>query len=175
MKEDDHMKSVLTFGTLAVLTALNHQGFADEQCKDVVLNFVDSENADSDKPQNSRRVTALIPCNSLPWDTHSSNPTTLHFIDHSDSQLCISQRSCGNIQAWSGHFALSVGWSDLTTLSDFWLFARNGRIATDWNGYQLVASFAVGHGQIERDCGPMTRPSCISSVKGSKNDISSWK
>ena len=49
MKEDDHMKSVLTFGTLAVLTALNHQGFADEQCKDVVLNFVDSENADHEQ------------------------------------------------------------------------------------------------------------------------------
>ncbi|MEY2987676.1 MAG: hypothetical protein RJB13_1197 [Pseudomonadota bacterium] len=161
--------------TIAICMTFTDQSRAEEQCKDVVLNFVDSGSMGSDLKQRGRRVTALIPCNSLPWDTNTATPTTLHFIDHSDSQLCISQRSCGNIQYWSGHFALSAGWSDVTTLSDFWIFARNGRIATDWNGYQLVASFAVGRGQIERDCGPMTKPSCISSVKGSKNDVSSWK
>lgn len=169
------MRAVLRLTTIALITCRVGQSLADDQCKDLVLNFVDSSQIGVDQNDSGRRVTAIIPCNSLPWDTNSSAPTTLHFIDHSASQLCIAQRSCGNIQSWSGHFALSVGWSDLTTLSDFWLFARNGRIATDWNGYQLVASFAVGHGQIERDCGPMTEPSCISSVKGSENDVSSWK
>lgn len=169
------MRSVLQVTTGLMLTLLSCPVFAEEQCKDIVLNFVDTASMDEGNDASRRKVTALIPCNALPWDTNPVTPTTLHFIDHSDSELCIAQRSCGNIHSWSGHFALSVGWSDLTTLSDFWLFARNGRIATDWNGYQLVASFAVGRGQIERDCGPMTRPSCISSVKGSENDASSWK
>lgn len=169
------MRLLIQIAAITIMAAFTKQILAEEQCKDLVLNFVDSSIKDFSQQQNERRVTAIIPCNSLPWDTTATTPTTLHFIDHSATQLCIAQRSCGNIQSWSGHFALSAGWSDLTTLSDFWLFARNGRIATDWNGFQLVASFAVGSGQIERDCGPMTKPSCISSVKGSENDVSSWK
>lgn len=171
------MKSALRIGCVSLQAALSLSAFAEEQCKDVVLNFVDGSNLQGQSldKQTHRRVTALIPCSALPWDTNSISPTTLHFIDHSDTELCIAQRTCGNIQSWSGYFGLTVGWSDLTTLSDFWIFARSGRVATDWNGYQLVASFAVGRGQIERDCGPMTQPSCISSVKGSKNDASSWK
>lgn len=150
---------------------------AEEKCSDLLLHFVEESDMSQtgDKFLGQRNVTALIPCESGLFSKPYPQPTTLHFMEHSGSKLCVSQRTCGNISAWWGYFAANVGWSDLTLLRDFWILSRNARINTDWNGYQVVGTFAVAGGQIERDCAPLTPATCVETSTGVKNDDLSWK
>jgi hypothetical protein len=161
--------------TILALTSVSAR--AEQKCSDLLLHFVDESDlskADG-KHSEQRKVTALIPCESSSFSKPYAQPTTLHFMEHSGNSLCVSQRTCGNITAWWGYFATSVGWSDLTLLRDFWILSRNARINTDWNGYQVVGTFAIAGGQIERDCSPMTPATCVDTSTGVKNDDLSWK
>jgi hypothetical protein len=172
------MKRNLIGAALAILSvSAVIEARAEEPCKDLLLHFVDESAAagSSAKGSEIRKVTAIIPCESDGSSSHGAKPTTLHFMEHSDNKLCVSQRTCGNVKAWHGYFGVTVGWSDLTLLRDFWSLAKYSRINTDWNGNQVVATFAVGGGQIERDCEPMSPPSCVELSKGFKNDDLSWK
>ena len=143
---------------------------ADDKCTDLLLNFVDetSVNDLQNKDLRNRNVTAIIPCENDAFSSTGPTPTTLHFVEHSENKLCVSQRTCGNVQAWWGYFGVAVGWSDLTLLRDFWVLSKSSRIKTNWNGYQLVGTFAVAGGQIERDCSPLSPPTCVETSTSPK-------
>jgi hypothetical protein len=150
----------------SVLSFFYQSAKADDKCSDLLIQFTDPA-ADSagDQINEQRQVTALVPCEAKPTGGSVSIPTTLHIFERRGDQFCIAQRTCGNISAWQGSFALMVGWSDLTLLGDFHLLGNSLRFHKDWNGNRLVASFALGGGQVERDCTPLTPPSCVSVGK----------
>lgn len=172
------MKTNLIGAALGILSASAFvEARAEDLCKDLLLHFVDESAASgsSGRSSENRKVTAIIPCESDGSTSLGAKPTTLHFMERSNDKLCVSQRTCGNVKAWHGYFGVTVGWSDLTLLRDFWSLSKYSRINTDWNGNQVVATFAIGGGQIERDCEPMSPPSCVELSKGFKNDDLSWK
>lgn len=134
----------------------NHLALASDKCEDLLIQLVDTNQSDASKDQqSSRQVAALIPCGDVP-----SAPTIIHFIERSDDRVCVSQRTCGNISAWSGYFGVTVGWSDLTLLGHFHSLRDSLRVSRDWNGLRMVATFAVARGQIERDCSELPVPTC---------------
>ncbi len=157
--------------------ALPVQALAEEQCKDLLIHFVDESAVSKDVSVafQNRKLSALIPCSSNSFDNLGAQPTVFHFMEHTGNRLCVTERSCGNVESWYGYFGLAVGWSDLTLFRDFRLFSKNARFVTDWNGFQMVATFALAHGQIERDCSTLRPTSCVEIPAVSKNDDLSWK
>lgn len=134
---------------------------ADSNCSDLLIRLVESSEKTGDESlQKQRTATILIPCEKL-----TGAPTLIHFMERQGERLCVTQRSCGNISAWRGSFGLSVGWSEPTLLRDFLLFANFNR--NDWygGGNQIVATFALNAGQIERDCSTLSPPTCLDAVK----------
>ena len=146
---------------------------AEEKCEDLLIHFVDEghKGGVGDIQYSDRDVTALITCPSQQDPNSVSHPTTLHFMEHDGRRVCVSERTCGNVRAWSGYFALSAGWSDLAFLSDFYRLRHAWGFQTDWNGSRIQATFAISGGQIERDCGPLSAPTC---VEVSDLDKSGW-
>lgn len=139
---------------------------AEEKCSDLLLHFVDEPSVTKSQSGGfgNRNVTAIIPCENGDFSSSGSTPTTLHFVEHSEGRLCVSSRSCGNVKSWWGYFGVTAGWSDLTLLRDFWVLSKSSRLKTDWNGYQLVGTFAISGGQIERDCSPLSPPTCVDTT-----------
>lgn len=133
---------------------------AKEGCQDLLINFLEPTDLTQQGYDSSRKVTAVLPC-----DPTVGAPTVLHFLERSGDQVCVSERTCGNVWAWSGSFGLAVGWSDLTLLRDFHLLRNSLRYTNDWNGSRIVASFALRAGQIERDCSELSPPTCVSVFK----------
>jgi hypothetical protein len=133
-------------------------------CADLLVQFVEPA-SQTQLASTSRSLTALIPCENSKDPTSQGGPTLIHFFEHSGSQLCIAQRSCGNIRAWSGYFGLQAGWSDLTYLGSFNTFRKFLRYDRDLNGSGGVAQFVLSGGQIERDCGPLSTTTCIDVLK----------
>lgn len=139
---------------------------AEDKCSDFLIQFTEPD--DGSQLQNQvqqRQITALVPCDEPQPAGSASIPTTLHIFERRENQFCVAQRTCGNIRAWHGSFAVYAGWSDLTLLGDFHLLGNSIRYHRDWNGNRIVASFALSGGQIERDCSPLTPPSCVSVEK----------
>ncbi|MEN9529997.1 MAG: hypothetical protein RI932_1870 [Pseudomonadota bacterium] len=153
------------------------QALAEEQCKDLLIHFVDESAVGTDVSAalKNRKLSALIPCSSGGLGSLGAQPTVLHFMEHDENRLCVTERSCGNVESWYGYFGVSVGWSDLTLFKDFWVFAKSARFDTDWNGLQMVATFALAKGQIERDCSTLRPPSCVEIPDVIKNDDLSGK
>jgi hypothetical protein len=148
------------------LSTFRNSAMAEDKCTDLLIQFTGPETNPVSKDQSFlREITALVPCERRSPQGAVSIPTTLHIFERRGDQFCIAQRTCGNVSAWEGSFALTVGWSDLTLLGDFHLLGNSLRFHKDWNGNRLVASFAIGGGQIERDCSPLTPPSCVSVGK----------
>ncbi|MEN9809440.1 MAG: hypothetical protein RLZZ488_1007 [Pseudomonadota bacterium] len=134
----------------------HHYALASSKCEDLLIQFVDTNPSDSAKDHMpSRKIAALIPCGDVP-----SVPTIIHFIERREDSVCVSQRTCGNVSAWSGYFGVTAGWSDLTLLGHFHSLRDSLRLSRDWNGFRMVATFAVAGGQIERDCSQLTVPTC---------------
>ncbi|MBM3383101.1 MAG: hypothetical protein FJY29_11765 [Betaproteobacteria bacterium] len=161
----------------AMVLAFPMQALAAEQCNDLLIHFVDESDVGKSmtKAFQNRKLSALIPCGSAGLGNLGAQLTLMHFMEHDGTRLCVTERSCGNVESWYGYFGLAVGWSDLTLFRDFWVFAKSARVNSDWNGYQLVAMFALAQGQIERDCSTLRPPSCVEIPDVSKNDDLSWK
>lgn len=165
----NHSDLSLIFSAVALI--FPQSAFAGEKCEDLLIHFVDDgQLGNVGKDQRiERKVSALITCPSEQNAGSTASPTTLHFMEHSGNRLCVSARTCGNIRAWSGYFGLSVGWSELSFLNDFHRHRHALRFETDWNGSAIHATFAVSRGQIERDCGPLTAPSCVDVFNSNKS------
>ncbi|MEY4065361.1 MAG: hypothetical protein RIR26_1569 [Pseudomonadota bacterium] len=164
---------ILIFSAVFLLLPISAR--AGEKCEDLLIHFVEEgrKAGVGDDAQSDRQVTALITCPSEKDANSVSIPTTLHFMEHDSNRVCVSERTCGNVRAWSGYFGLSVGWSELSFLRDFYHHRHALRFQTDWNGSRLQATFALSRGQIERDCGPLTPPTCVEVSDLNKNGWSS--
>lgn len=145
---------------------LRPAAWAEDQCTDLLIHFVEpSAKSAQQGTEEPRRITAVIPCERHLDPSSVGAPTTIHILERNGNQFCMAQRTCGNLWGWQGAFAVTVGWSDLTLLGDFYLLRDSLRFHKDWNGNRLVATFALRGGQIERDCSPLTPPACVSVWK----------
>ncbi|NBW81244.1 hypothetical protein EBR21_05770 [bacterium] len=150
----------------AGMTAGMTSARADESCQDLLVQLVEPEIGDGPKNDTiDRRVTVVVPCDARPGGVASGAPSVLHFMERSGNTLCVSERTCGNVRTWQGYFGLTVGWSDLRMLGEFYSLGNFLRYNRDWNGNQLVATFSVSKGQIERDCSGLSRPTCVDVMK----------
>ncbi|MFZ9520197.1 MAG: hypothetical protein ACO3A4_06940 [Silvanigrellaceae bacterium] len=139
---------------------------ADDDCQDLLVELTEPRTGDlGSDGASARRVTVLVPCEKRNSGAASGAPTVLHFIERVGNNICVSERTCGNVWAWQGYFGVAAGWSDLRLLGDFHSLGNSLRFHRDWNGNRMVASFSVGKGQIERDCSGLSRPTCAGVMK----------
>ncbi|NBO38621.1 hypothetical protein EBU99_08565 [bacterium] len=170
------MKSLALLASMPIFF-LSHQARGDGECEDIKLQFVDGLNhKNTPSVQLSRRqVTALIPCKSKNLNSSTPEITTIHFLEHIGNELCVAERTCGNVRAWHGYFAVRAGWSELTVLGDYQLLWNSLRFNRDWHGFRALATFALSGGEVERDCSPMSAASCIELPDSLQKDDLSWK
>ena len=133
-----------------------------EDCKPVVLNFV----TDDDTGVEISGSTVMI-CNGAYYSLQDT--TTVHMMTERNGQVCYSDYTCGNIDAWEGYFSIA-GESFYGVLGQFLNgpmqeIARNygylGSAGVDVPTVKVGAVLSFGKGHMERSCKEISDKICF--------------